>query len=99
MGQLGSTVVMDGGLRLRRRQRCSGSMGIALPMALHNASTTVAASVSAFAYVYASANAGNPRFQLWKPARSNALGGFTGALLLAVFALFYGQWESVGKTT
>jgi len=71
-----------------------GSMAL-LADGLHMASHAVALSVSAFAYVYARRNAGNPRFS-FGTGKVNALGGFTGALLLAVFALFMAV-ESVGR--
>jgi cation diffusion facilitator family transporter len=71
-----------------------GSMAL-LADGLHMASHTVALSITAFAYLYARRNAGNPRFS-FGTGKVNALGGFTGAILLAVFALFMAI-ESVGR--
>ncbi len=71
-----------------------GSMAL-LADGLHMASHTVALSITAFAYLYARRNAGNPRFS-FGTGKVNALGGFTGAVLLAVFALFMAI-ESVGR--
>ena len=61
-----------------------GSMAL-LADGLHMASHTVALAITAFAYVYARRNAGDPRFS-FGTGKVNALGGFTGALLLAVFS-------------
>jgi cation diffusion facilitator family transporter len=54
---------------------------------LHMASHAVALSIAAFAYVYVRRHARDPRFS-FGTGKANALGGFTGAILLAVFALF-----------
>jgi len=71
-----------------------GSMAL-LADGLHMASHTVALRIAAFAYLYARRNAGNPRFS-FGTGKVNALGGFTGAVLLAVFAIFMAV-ESVGR--
>jgi len=69
-----------------------GSMAL-LADGLHMASHTVALSITAFAYVYARRNARN-RIYSFGTGKVNALGGFTGAVLLAIFALIMG-FESV----
>ncbi|HEB28139.1 MAG TPA: cation transporter [Porticoccus sp.] len=71
-----------------------GSMAL-LADGLHMASHTVALSITAFAYVYARRNARNSLYS-FGTGKVNALGGFTGAVLLAIFALFMGV-ESVGR--
>jgi len=71
-----------------------GSMAL-LADGLHMASHAVALSITAFAYLYARRNAGNRRFS-FGTGKVNALGGFTGAVLLAVFALFMAV-ESIGR--
>jgi len=71
-----------------------GSMAL-LADGLHMASHAVALSVTAFAYAYARRNATNRRFS-FGTGKVNALGGFTGAILLAIFALYMGI-ESVGR--
>lgn len=71
-----------------------GSMAL-LADGLHMASHTVALSVNAFAYVYARRHADDRRFS-FGTGKVNALGGFTGALLLAVFVLVM-AWESFGR--
>lgn len=63
-----------------------GSMAL-LADGLHMASHTVALGITAFAYVYARRNARNRKFS-FGTGKINALGGFTGAVLLAVFALY-----------
>lgn len=68
-----------------------GSMAL-LADGLHMASHTAALSINAFAYVYARKNANNPNFS-FGTGKVNALGGFSGAILLAVFALLM-VWES-----
>ncbi|MCF7808947.1 MAG: CDF family Co(II)/Ni(II) efflux transporter DmeF [Candidatus Marinimicrobia bacterium] len=65
-----------------------GSMAL-LADGLHMASHAVALSVTAFAYAYARRNATNRRFS-FGTGKVNALGGFTGAILLAIFALYMG---------
>ncbi len=69
-----------------------GSMAL-LADGLHMASHTVALGIAAFAYRYARRHAGNPRFS-FGTGKVNALGGFTGATLLAVFSAVM-AWESV----
>jgi cation diffusion facilitator family transporter len=54
---------------------------------LHMASHTVALGIAAFAYVYARRHADDPRFSFGS-GKVNALAGFTGAVLLASFAVF-----------
>ena len=71
-----------------------GSMAL-LADGLHMASHAVALSVSAFAYVYARRHASDPRYS-FGTGKVNALGGFSGAVLLAVFALFM-AWESLDR--
>lgn len=68
-----------------------GSMAL-LADGLHMASHAAALSINAFAYVYARKNANNPEFS-FGTGKVNALGGFSGAILLAVFALLM-IWES-----
>ena len=62
-----------------------GSMAL-LADGLHMASHTSALGISAFAYIYARRHAHDRRFS-FGTGKVNALGGFTGAVLLAVFAL------------
>lgn len=69
-----------------------GSMAL-LADGLHMASHAVALSITAFAYVYARRNARNSQYS-FGTGKVNALGGFTGAVLLALFALFMG-FESI----
>ncbi|MHA7815382.1 MAG: CDF family Co(II)/Ni(II) efflux transporter DmeF [Pseudohaliea sp.] len=71
-----------------------GSMAL-LADGLHMASHTVALGITAFAYVYARRHAANPSFS-FGTGKVNALGGFTGALLLAAFSLAM-AWESVAR--
>lgn len=71
-----------------------GSMAL-LADGLHMASHTVALGITAFAYAYARRRAHDPRFS-FGTGKVNALGGFAGAVLLAVFALFM-AWESVHR--
>lgn len=61
-----------------------GSMAL-LADGLHMASHAAALSISAFAYVYARRHARDARFS-FGTGKVNALGGFAGAILLAVFA-------------
>lgn len=68
-----------------------GSMAL-LADGLHMASHAAALTINAFAYVYARKNANNPEFS-FGTGKVNALGGFSGAILLAVFALLM-VWES-----
>jgi cation diffusion facilitator family transporter len=69
-----------------------GSMAL-LADGLHMASHATALAITAFAYVYARRHAHDEKFS-FGPGKVNALGGFTGAVLLAVFALVMG-WESL----
>ncbi len=62
-----------------------GSMAL-LADGLHMGSHAVALTISAMAYIYARRRAGDPRFS-FGTGKVNALGGFTGAILLAGFAL------------
>ena len=71
-----------------------GSMAL-LADGLHMASHTAALGISFFAYIYARRNAADPRFS-FGTGKVNALGGFTGALLLALFALGM-VWESCDR--
>lgn len=70
----------------------TGSMAL-LADGVHMASHVLALGISAFAYVYARRHARDVRFS-FGTGKVNALGGFTGALLLAVVALGMG-WESL----
>ena len=69
-----------------------GSMAL-LADGLHMASHTAALGITAFAYVYARRHARNRAFS-FGTGKVNSLGGFTGAVLLAVFAVFMG-FESI----
>ena len=71
-----------------------GSMAL-LADGLHMASHTAALGISLLAYVYARRHAGDAAYS-FGTGKVNALGGFTGAILLAVFALFM-AWESVHR--
>lgn len=71
-----------------------GSMAL-LADGLHMASHAAALGVTALAYIYARRHAHNQRFS-FGTGKVNALGGFTGAILLAVFALIM-VWESVDR--
>ncbi|MGE5527898.1 MAG: CDF family Co(II)/Ni(II) efflux transporter DmeF, partial [Patescibacteria group bacterium] len=55
----------------------------------------VALSVNAFAYIYARRHAHDRRYS-FGTGKINTLGGFSGAVLLAVFALLM-AWESFGR--
>ncbi|MCW2238643.1 CDF family Co(II)/Ni(II) efflux transporter DmeF [Azospirillum canadense] len=72
----------------------TGSMAL-LADGVHMASHVLALGIAAFAYMYARRHAHDPRFS-FGTGKVNALGGFTGALLLAVVALGMG-WESVAR--
>lgn len=63
----------------------SGSMAL-LADGLHMASHATALAINAFAYVYARRHAGHPRFS-FGTGKVNALGGFTGSILLGIFSL------------
>ena len=71
-----------------------GSMAL-LADGLHMGSHAAALGIAVAAYVYARRRAGDPRFS-FGTGKVNALGGFTGALLLAVFAALM-AWESVER--
>lgn len=71
-----------------------GSMAL-LADGLHMASHAVALGISAFAYIYARRRAHDAQFS-FGTGKVNALGGFTGAVLLALFALIM-AWESIAR--
>jgi cation diffusion facilitator family transporter len=62
---------------------------------LHMASHAAALSINIFAYIYARRQAFNEDFS-FGTGKVNALGGFTGAVLLAIFALIM-VWESIDR--
>jgi len=68
-----------------------GSMAL-LADGLHMASHAAALSINAFAYIYARRHAHDTSFS-FGTGKVNALGGFSGAILLAMFALLM-AWES-----
>lgn len=69
-----------------------GSMAL-LADGLHMASHAVALGINAFAYIYARRHAHNSRYS-FGTGKVNTLGGYTGAILLAVFAAMM-AWESL----
>ncbi len=71
-----------------------GSMAL-LADGLHMASHSVALGINAFAYVYARRHAHDERFS-FGTGKVNALGGFSGAILLAMFAVMM-AWESLHR--
>jgi len=71
-----------------------GSMAL-LADGLHMGSHAAALTVTAVAYVYARRHAGDPRYS-FGTGKVNALGGFSSAVLLAMFALLM-VWESVHR--
>jgi cation diffusion facilitator family transporter len=71
-----------------------GSMAL-LADGLHMASHAAALSINAFAYAYARHHAHNAQYS-FGTGKVNALGGFSGAVLLAVFALLM-AWGSFGR--
>ncbi|GAB1260655.1 CDF family Co(II)/Ni(II) efflux transporter DmeF [Aurantivibrio plasticivorans] len=71
-----------------------GSMAL-LADGLHMASHTVALGITYFAYWYARKHAHNPRYS-FGTGKVNTLGGYTGAILLAGFALMM-IWESAHR--
>lgn len=71
-----------------------GSMAL-LADGLHMASHASALAITAFAYIYARRHAFNPEYS-FGTGKVNSLGGFTGAVLLAVFALIMAG-ESVNR--
>lgn len=62
---------------------------------MHMASHAAALTINAFAYVYARRHAHNNIFS-FGTGKVNALGGFSGAILLSVFALLM-VWESIDR--
>jgi len=71
-----------------------GSMAL-LADGLHMASHAGALAISAFAYIYARRHAWNPEYT-FGTGKVNSLAGFTGAILLASFALFMAS-ESIHR--
>ncbi|MCB2141329.1 CDF family Co(II)/Ni(II) efflux transporter DmeF [bacterium] len=71
-----------------------GSMAL-LADGMHMASHAAALSINAFAYYYARRCAHDSRFT-FGAGKVNALGGFSGALLLAIFAVLM-TWESIER--
>lgn len=71
-----------------------GSMAL-LADGLHMGSHAVALGISVFAYVYARRHAHDQRFS-FGTGKVNALGGYTGAVLLALFAVMM-AWESIER--
>ncbi len=71
-----------------------GSMAL-LADGLHMASHAVALGINAFAYAYARRHAHDTRFS-FGTGKVNALGGFSGAILLAVFAVMMAS-ESLSR--
>ena len=71
-----------------------GSMAL-LADGLHMASHAVALSINAFAYSYARHHALDRRYS-FGTGKVNALGGFSGAVVLAIFALMM-AWESLDR--
>jgi len=71
-----------------------GSMAL-LADGLHMASHTTALLINVYAYIYARRNARDRSFS-FGAGKVNALGGFTGAILLAVFALMM-VWGSIER--
>lgn len=61
---------------------------------LHMASHAAALGISAFAYIYARKHAHDARFS-FGTGKVNALGGYTGAVLLAIFALMMAYESSL----
>ncbi len=72
----------------------SGSMAL-LADGLHMAAHAAALGISVAAYVFARRHARNRRFS-FGTGKVNALGGFTGAVLLILFSLVM-AWESVER--
>jgi cation diffusion facilitator family transporter len=71
-----------------------GSMAL-LADGLHMCSHAAALSINVFAYIYARRYAHDQRYT-FGTGKVNALGGFTGAILLAFFALIM-AWESIKR--
>lgn len=71
-----------------------GSMAL-LADGMHMASHALALGINYFAYIYARRHAHDPRFS-FGTGKVNILGGYTGAILLAIFAIMM-AWESVER--
>lgn len=71
-----------------------GSMAL-LADGIHMGTHALALGISAFAYIYARRHAHDRRFT-FGTGKVNALGGYTGAILLAIFAVVM-VWESVER--
>ncbi|MDN5939586.1 MAG: CDF family Co(II)/Ni(II) efflux transporter DmeF, partial [Salinisphaera sp.] len=71
-----------------------GSMAL-LADGIHMGSHALALGISAFAYIYARRHAHDERFT-FGTGKVNALGAYTGAILLAVFAAIM-VWESIER--
>ncbi|MFD2111234.1 CDF family Co(II)/Ni(II) efflux transporter DmeF [Thiorhodococcus fuscus] len=71
-----------------------GSMAL-LADGLHMASHAAALGIAAFAYIYARKHAKNTDFS-FGTGKVNALAGFSGAILLVIFALIM-AWESLAR--
>ncbi len=71
-----------------------GSMAL-LADGLHMASHAAALTINAFAYIYARRHAHDATYS-FGTGKINALGGFTGAVLLSIFALIM-AWESAER--
>lgn len=71
-----------------------GSMAL-LADGMHMASHALALGINYFAYIYARHHAHDLRFS-FGTGKVNALGGFSGAILLALFAIMM-AWESVDR--
>lgn len=71
-----------------------GSMAL-LADGLHMASHAAALTINAFAYSYARRHSHDAQYS-FGTGKVNALGGFTGAVLLAIFALMM-AWESIDR--
>ena len=71
-----------------------GSMAL-LADGLHMASHAAALTINAVAYIYARRHAHDGQYS-FGTGKVNALGGFTGAVLLAIFAMIM-AWESIDR--
>lgn len=71
-----------------------GSMAL-LADGMHMASHALALGINYFAYIYARRHAHDSRFS-FGTGKVNALGGYSGAILLALFAIMM-AWESVDR--
>lgn len=72
-----------------------GSMAL-LAEGIHMGTHALALGISAFAYIYARRHAHDRRFT-FGTGKVNALGGYTGAILLSIFAVIM-VWESVERS-